>query len=162
MIGAMTDTRTAPTLLDAPARAMLMIDGTGPAGTPAFLQAVGALSAALGADAPLEGLWSSHGGGEFDLESPDAWEWTLMVPAPEAGAPAPPAPLRRELLDEGRVAEILHLGPYEAEAPTIAALHAFIAEQGLHPRGRHHEIYLDDPRTTEPERLRTRLRRPVA
>lgn len=151
---------TNPTLLDVPDRDMLMIDGTGPAGSPDFLQAVGTLYAALGADVPLEGLWTSHGGGEFDLDDTDAWEWTLMVPAPDHADVE--APVRRERLAEGRVAEVVHVGPYEAEAPTIAALHDFIAGQGLRPRGRHHEIYVDDPRTTPPDRLHTRIRRPVA
>jgi hypothetical protein len=74
-------------------------------------------------------------------------------------------PLARELrlkrFAEGRAAQILHVGPYAAEAPTIEALHAFIAAQGLVRRGRHHEIYLGDPRRAAPERLRTIIRQPV-
>jgi len=54
------------------------------------------------------------------------------------------------------------VGPYAAEGPTIAALHEFIAAQGRRPRGKHHEIYLGDPRRVPPERLRTLLRQPVA
>ena len=75
--------------------------------------------------------------------------------------PALPA-LRLETLLEGRVAQIMHLGSYNDEAPTIARLHAFIAEQGYTPRGKHHEIYLGDPRRTAPEKLRTVLRQPIA
>lgn len=62
---------------------------------------------------------------------------------------------------EGLCAQVLHVGPYRAEGPTIARLHAAIAEGGYRPRGRHHEIYLGDPRRSAPERLRTILRHPI-
>jgi hypothetical protein len=71
---------------------------------------------------------------------------------------------RFEPFDEGVAAQVLHVGPYSAEAPTIQRLHAFIAAQGLHldgARHRHHEIYLGDPRRAAPERLRTIIRQPV-
>ena len=69
--------------------------------------------------------------------------------------------LRIEALAEGRVAQVLHLGPYATERATIERLHGAIGEAGLRPRGRHHEIYLGDPRRSAPERLRTILRQPV-
>ena len=62
---------------------------------------------------------------------------------------------------EGRCAQLLHIGPYAAEAPSIASLHEAIAEAGYRPRGRHHEIYLGDPRRSAPEKLRTIIRHPV-
>jgi hypothetical protein len=65
-----------------------------------------------------------------------------------------------EPFEEGLCAQVLHVGPYSAEKPTIEALHAFIAEQGCEPHGRHHEIYLGDPRRTAPEKLKTILRQP--
>jgi len=65
-------------------------------------------------------------------------------------------------LDEGDSAEIVHVGPYVAERPTIERLHEAIAGAGLVARGRHHEIYLGDPRRSAPERLRTLIRQPVA
>jgi GyrI-like small molecule binding domain len=52
-------------------------------------------------------------------------------------------------------AQIMHVGPYSEERPTIERLHAFITEEGYSRRGKHHEIYLGDPRRTAPERLRT-------
>ena len=67
---------------------------------------------------------------------------------------------RVEQLAEGRAAQILHVGSYSAEAPTIAALHEFIAAQGGRRSGKHHEIYLSDPRKTAPEKLRTIIRQP--
>jgi hypothetical protein len=71
------------------------------------------------------------------------------------------ADLRTERFEEGQVAQILHLGPYADERPTIERLHSAIAAAGLRPRGRHHELYLGDPRRSKPERLRTLIRQPV-
>jgi len=65
-------------------------------------------------------------------------------------------------LTEGAAAQVLHIGPYAAEGPTIERLHAFVAEQGCRLSGRHHEIYLGDPRRAAPEKLRTIIRQPVA
>jgi len=131
--------------------------------------------------APLEGLWWA------DAEAPsmaelqadrDAWNWTLMIAVPDAvtaaeltaavGAAARRRPLpaaasvRLERVAEGLAAQIMHVGPYSAEAPTIARLHAFVAAEGYELRGRHHEIYLGDPRRTAPERLKTVIRHPVS
>ena len=69
--------------------------------------------------------------------------------------------VRFELWTEGLCAQVLHIGPYADEAPTVDRLHAAIESAGLRPRGRHHEIYLGDPRRAAPEKLRTILRQPV-
>lgn len=55
----------------------------------------------------------------------------------------------------------MHTGPYAAEAPTIHLLHAFIAEHGYQLAGKHHEIYLSDPRRSAPERMKTVIRQPI-
>jgi hypothetical protein len=77
---------------------------------------------------------------------------------------APPAldKLRLETYQEGLAVQILHVGSYDAEAPTIARMHAFIEDQGYRPAGKHHEIYLSDPRRVAPQKLKTVLRQPVA
>jgi len=62
---------------------------------------------------------------------------------------------------EGPSAQLMHIGPYATESVSVVALHTAIHERGLRPRGRHHEIYLGDPRTSAPEKLRTILRQPV-
>jgi hypothetical protein len=67
-----------------------------------------------------------------------------------------------ETLDEGKCVQVLHVGPYTAEQSTIARMRAFAKQQGLSFKGRHHEIYLSDPRRIEAEKLRTILRQPVA
>ena len=130
--------------------------------------------------APLEGLWWTDEGAPTmdDLQRDrDAWNWTMMIAVPDAmtadevtaaaGAAArkrelAAAPLiRLERLEEGLAAQIMHIGPYAEEAPTIERLHEFVAAQGYELRGRHHEIYLGDPRRTAPERLKTVVRHPV-
>ena len=128
---------------------------------------------------PLEALWFSVGCAAFDMTSPSfGWSWRALIAVPDDVTPevvgatvtdlrarrgTTPAldRLRHERWCEGRAAQVMHIGPYGEEAPTIERLHAFIAAQGLRPRGAHHEIYLGDPRRAAPERLRTIIRQPV-
>ena len=63
--------------------------------------------------------------------------------------------------DEGEVAQVMHIGPFAEEGPSIQRLHTGIETAGFVPRGRHHELYLGDPRRSTPERLRTLLRHPI-
>lgn len=126
---------------------------------------------------PLEGLWWTDDPAAFSLEHREAWKWTAMIAQPEpvtqewfeearaevrARTHLPALDrVRLERYHEGLSAQVLHLGPYAAEGPTIARLHGFIQEHGYELNGRHHEIYLSDPRKTAPERLRTILRQPI-
>lgn len=128
---------------------------------------------------PLEGLWWADDMATFTrARDKDRWSWTAMILLPdwlddayvsrarESVAAKGTAPLlddlRVETLDEGRCVQTLHVGPYDDEGPVLARMHEHaIAEQGLRMAGRHHEIYLTDPRRTAPERLRTILRQPV-
>jgi len=127
---------------------------------------------------PLQGLWWADDMRDFVTGNRDNWRWTMMIMQPEwvtaatvaagietAGRkkdlPALPL-LRFDSYAEGRAAQVLHIGPYAEEGPTIRRLHDRIAEQGLELRGRHHEIYLSDPRRTDPARLKTIIRQPVA
>jgi hypothetical protein len=70
--------------------------------------------------------------------------------------------LRIETFAEGLAAQLLHVGPYAAERPSIERLHEAIATAGITPAGRHHEIYLGDPRRAAPDKLRTILRQSIA
>lgn len=127
---------------------------------------------------PLEGLWWMAGGAPYSPDRKEDFRWTLLIRQPDDAAddaldeareaaarkkalPALPG-LYARTLHEGRAAQILHIGPYADEGPTIAALHDAIARQGLAPRGKHHEIYLSDPARVPPARLKTILRQPVA
>jgi hypothetical protein len=72
--------------------------------------------------------------------------------------------LRFEKFDEGKCAQIMHLGPYSAEEPTIKRLHNFIKSNGYKFSGekqKHHEIYLSDPRKSAPDKLKTIVRQPI-
>jgi hypothetical protein len=109
---------------------------------------------------PLEGLFWTPDMATFTTQAKSAWDWTLMIMQPDqvtsrivadaAATAARTKPLdalcrvRLERFAEGPAAQILHIGPYSAEEPTIRRLHAFIAEQGYERAGRHHEIYLGD------------------
>ena len=88
----------------------------------------------------------------------------VRAKAAKAGDPANPALdlLRLEHLTEGRSAQILHVGSYEDESPTLARLHdEWMPQHGLTFNGPHHEVYLSDPGRTAPEKLKTVLRQPV-
>ncbi len=125
---------------------------------------------------PLEGLWWVDDMSQFSVDDKSGWQWTAMVMQPEyivadlvetarvqiARKKKLPAlsHLRLETLHEGQAAQMMHLGPYAAEAPTIEKLHRFIIERGGQPVGKHHEIYLNDPGRTAPEKLKTVIRQP--
>ena len=129
--------------------------------------------------APLEALWWSDDPRAFDENRRDRWRWTAMVMQPEhvedADLGAALAELQRkgirnpaherlrlDSLEEGRAAQLLYIGPYNEMGPSVAELHAFAAAAGYQANGRHHDIYLSDPRRTAPEKLKTILRQPVA
>jgi hypothetical protein len=127
---------------------------------------------------PLEGLWWTEPMEIFSLANKSNWLWTVMIMQPKwitaslvseaiakvVAKKQNPALnlLRFETFSEGKAAQVLYVGPYQNEAPTIQELHKFIAEKGYKLRGKHHEIYLSDMRKTAPEKLKTILRQPIA
>jgi hypothetical protein len=127
---------------------------------------------------PLEGLWWTDDMNLFSADAKDTWQWTVIIAQPEhitaemvaeAGDELkrkknPPAltKLRFDTYREGTSAQILHLGPFAAERPTIEKLHQFIADSGYVRSGKHHEIYLSDPIRTAPEKMRTVIRQPIS
>jgi hypothetical protein len=131
---------------------------------------------------PLEGLWWVDNMGDFSIEDKSSWKWTAMIRRPDFISkrmindaieevkkkknPAALSKIRFESLQEGQSAQIMHIGPYSEEGPTVAKLHAFIEEKGykldsINPGEKHHEIYISDMRRTKPERLKTIIRQPV-
>ncbi|HEX8347777.1 MAG TPA: GyrI-like domain-containing protein [Actinoplanes sp.] len=179
-------------VVDVPGMPFLMVDGNGDPNTAqAYADAVEALysvsyavkfaSKHAGRDyvvPPLEGLWSADDPSAFGRRAKDEWCWTMMIMQPAwitadmvehaitatATKKNPPAlPLVRfEEYEEGTAVQILHVGSYDDEAPTLRRLHQeYMPAHGYTFNGRHHEIYLSDPRRTEPAKLRTVLRQPV-
>ncbi|TIC85534.1 GyrI-like domain-containing protein [Nocardioides sp. GY 10127] len=128
---------------------------------------------------PLEGLWWADDLAAFTTaRDKTRWDWTLMLMVPDwvpgtlvddavqAVGAKKRAPrlgdLRCASLAEGECLQTLHVGPYDDEAEVLARLHDdVIPGRGLRPVGKHHEVYLGDPRRAAPERLRTILRQPV-
>jgi hypothetical protein len=174
-----------------PAKYLTIIGQGGPSGK-AFQEGVGALYSVAftlkmakkfaGKDykvCHLEGLWwGDQGGQDFAAQPRDTWNWKLIIRVPdfinakdlkdtiaklkEKGKPPETANVELETLDEGQCVQMLHVGPYSKEGETISQMIALAGEKGLSCSGRHHEIYLSDPRRVPPERLRTILRLPVA
>ncbi|MDQ7826413.1 MAG: GyrI-like domain-containing protein [Candidatus Eremiobacteraeota bacterium] len=127
---------------------------------------------------PLEALWWSPDMSAFTTGKKDAWKWTAMIMQPEFITPAmvkeaageagskkklASLPLVRfETFTEGHAAQIMHIGPFSEEGPTIEKVHLFIEKNGGHKVGRHHEIYLSDIRRAAPEKWKTIIRQPMA
>jgi hypothetical protein len=128
---------------------------------------------------PLEGLWGIDEG-VFSLETRDNWKWTLMIRQPEfvnedvfamaqselkkKRAELPIENTRFEAFHEGLCVQIMHIGPYSTEPESMKKIDAFISQQGLRDKissGKHHEIYISDPRRCKPENMKTVLRHPV-
>jgi hypothetical protein len=125
----------------------------------------------------LEGLWWMDDMREFSPVRKDEWKWTAMMMQPDfitpdlvelARAdlikkknPAAAPKIRCEPYPEGLSAQIMYIGPFADEGPTIQRLHEFIHASGHQLRGKHHEIYLSDLRRTAPEKLKTVIRQPM-
>jgi hypothetical protein len=126
---------------------------------------------------PLEGLWWAEDMSTFLTADKSRWQWTMLMMQPDFITPAmvaeaiqavkrksdPPLlkAVRLETLSEGLCAQIMHVGPFSAEGPTIERLHQYIADAGYQRRGKHHEIYLSDIRKAAPEKWRTVIRQPM-
>ena len=186
-----TASASKPAILDVPVLPALMVDGTGDPNSAAFQEAVGSLYSVAytlkfafkkekAIDYPvmaLEGLWCADDPSAFMSGKRDDWKWTIFIVLPDVvsakdvadavaavkkKAKFPRFPeVRFEKFAEGKAAQVMHIGPYAAEGPTVERLHQFIAAQGYNLRGSHHEVYFGDPRRSAPEKLKTILRQPV-
>lgn len=127
---------------------------------------------------PLEGLWWADDMRQLTTEDKSSWRWTMMIAQPPCVTrdlvdtaiaevkkkKNPPAisRLRFEPYTEGSCAQIMHIGPFSAEGPTIDNLHRFIATRGHQLRGKHHEIYLSDITKADPAKWKTIIRQPIS
>lgn len=130
----------------------------------------------------LEGLWWVEDG-KFDITIKDNWFYTLMILQPDVitkdvfaegleqvrkkkGDSPILSKLRLVFFEEGLCMQVMHIGPYATEPATIERMRAFALENGYRdrvgpPNGKHHEIYLGDPRKADPAKLKTVLRHPL-
>ena len=177
-------------IVDVPAMNFVVIDGKGSPDDTPYQQAVGALYSIAytlkfmlkkaGTDygvMPLEGLWWADNMADFAEHTKKNWQWTALIMQPQyvteklfqesfdklKATKNPPglSAVRFENFHEGLCAQIMYLGPYSEEAPVITRIHEFIHTNGYALRGKHHEIYLGDPRRTKPEKLKTIIRQPM-
>jgi hypothetical protein len=127
---------------------------------------------------PLECLWWMDDMSQFSIENIDEWKWSAMIMQPNFVTKEMVESARQEvskkkdlpyldnirLIDftDGLSAQIMHIGSYADEAPTIEKLHAYIRDNRYELKGKQREIYLSDPRKTAPENLKTIIRQPIA
>ena len=180
-----------PVIVELPPMKYVMVDGAGEPGGQLFQEAMGVLyniaytmkfrsKKMLRRDYDMmapEGLWWMKGK-VIDEARRDKWLWTLMILVPDFITPKmfseavaevrsrknPPGldRARLETLDEGTAVQIMHIGPYAAESESIAKMDAYARGHGYKMAGKHHEIYLGDPRRAAPSKLKTIIRHPVA
>lgn len=125
----------------------------------------------------MEGLWWVEDG-NFDINIKDNWFYTVMIMLPDIirqedfdqglakmrkkkGDQPGFGRLRLARFEEGLAVQTMHIGPYASEPETVARMHAFMAENGLEPCGKHHEIYMGNPLLADPSKLKTILRHPA-
>ena len=175
-------------IVEVPSMNYFMVDGEGGPAAESYQQAIEALyglsftvkfdvKKGVGLDytvMPLEGLWWAKDITAFSADRKDEWQWKMMIMQPdyvtakhvnaatkqlrEKKNPLALDKIRFESYHEGPSVQILHIGPYDDEGPTIAQMHKFIDENGYQLHMKHHEIYLSDPRRSKPEKLKTVLR----
>ena len=126
---------------------------------------------------PLECLWWVDDMNKFDVNKKDDWKWMAMIMHPnmvnkeivemgieQVKRKKNPNALHKIKFDsyhEGKAAQIMHIGPFTEEGPTIQKVHNFIAENNYSIKGKHHEIYLSDIRRASPEKWKTIIRQPI-
>lgn len=179
-----------PVLVDIGPAQYLAVEGRGEPGGEVFTEAVGALysaaftikmtrkAAGLGdyVVCKLEAQWWSDQGDDFAEAPMEQWRWRMMIRTPDCVGADDLAKAKEavaakgkadigcvELVEmcEGRCVQMLHVGPYDKEGQTVERMKQFAGQQGLQIAGKHHEIYLSDPRRVPADRLKTILRVPV-
>lgn len=122
----------------------------------------------------MEGFWWVEGDQPFDETPKEDWHWKIMFRMPDFIGEMEYNDSIQNLLEKGKInsdyrlvfegiheglsAQILHIGSYDDEMQTLEKLYAYIKQEGFEIIGRHHEIYLSDPRKVPEERLKTILR----
>lgn len=123
---------------------------------------------------PMEMLAWADDWSAFPEKRYDEWQWTMMIMQPDrvtqahfaeaqVQLKAKKSPVmidqcRLETMHEGTCVQVMHVGPYSEVGPDVQRLHERVTELGAQRHGKHHEIYLSDPRRTAPEKLKTIVR----
>jgi hypothetical protein len=179
-----------PHLVELPRRICLVADGSGGPHSSDFqkaMEAVYAVAVTLKLQLAIEGrnfeleppavIWSCPAAPFEATPGENGWSWKIVCPVP-ADVDGQLVKLIKDSLvsrrhldfaadarieeeDADVCAEMVHVGPYDRLGETLGTLHAYLIEAHLLPRGPHQEIYLDDPRITSPEHVRTLIRQPV-
>ena len=179
------------TMVDVPAMNFLLINGEGAPTSPQYSEAIESLFSVAytlkfmvkkgkGIDyvvMPLEGLWWVDDMTKFSADKKDEWKWRALIMQPkyvtaedfktaieQVKKKKNPIALPKLLFEnfkEGPSAQIMYIGPFSAEGPAIQRIHAYIQNNQHILSGKHHEIYLNNPATTAPEKLKTILRQPM-
>ncbi len=126
---------------------------------------------------PLEGLWWADDMTTFSPDDKSNWKWRAMIMQPsfvtsdlieralaevkKKKNPAAISKVRFASWSEGECAQIMHIGPFSEEVPTIERLHRFIDVSNRQRTGKHHEIYLSDIRKADPKKWKTIIRQPM-
>ena len=126
---------------------------------------------------PLEGLWYIDDMSKWVETSKDEWKWTMMIRIPDyvtseqlekareiAEKTKKPVALSKIYVknyQEKTVVQMMHIGSYAEEHENIMKIHQYAKENGYSISGHHHEIYLSDPRKTDPAKLKTIIRQPI-
>lgn len=129
---------------------------------------------------PLEGFWQQEGTATIDYAHKENFEWVSVIRLPDFVTKADfdwavrEATIKKKqdfsaveflTIEEGLCVQCMHTGPYDNEPETVAAMDAFLAENGyangITDTRWHHEIYLSDVRKTAPEKLKTVIRHPI-
>jgi hypothetical protein len=126
---------------------------------------------------PLEGLWYAEDYAVFESREKNKWSWTMLIMLP----PFVTEHIFREAIDtvkkkkdnpkisevffeqyeEGLCIQTLHIGSYDNEGPIISQMYRYLSEHGYQLSGKHHEIYLSDPRKNNIDKLKTIIRQPI-
>ena len=147
-----------PRIVERPDERMLQVEATGDPnemGGQAFgllFQLYFSSGAATGFTPPIpRARWPA------DLTTPPSqWMGRYGLPLPETVRALPqhtaPDGVSASITtwEYGEMGEILHVGPYDAEQPTIERLHAFLEAQGYETVGGHEEEYIRGPTMTGP------------
>lgn len=125
---------------------------------------------------PLEGLWWAEDMSEFSVDKKDDWKWTLMIAQPKEVNEKIIEEQRTNVIQkkdldflkllryepyyEGQVAQIMHIGPFSEEGPSVEKVHRFLDQINGKRSAKHHEIYLSDIRRADPAKWKTIIRQP--